>query len=330
MSRFFESAFQGLSYLMSLPERTIRSMAAVAGGTTSLLTDTLFPEALKGTTLYKVFLGDTQRFIIEKVAMVQREAATATPAEAAQPDDYVQRKMMGSALEAAGLLAMHFSPLWVLAIAGDAAAGSGEFLQRLVVQLKKNNVIPPDAEIAGLADLLTSIQETSRRSAAAVDTPPLSREEVSKLAAEMTDSYRSMFSKAGDLLPRFETLWKRMEDVARRENISLERLGGILTVDVAAWGKKGIGTVLAVSQTGADLFGEKILASYDRTLDAVADQGVTGYLSGKLKPFFQAAAAHFDPSQKTWTESWFTRTPAAAAAAPPSAENTEEPPLGCA
>ncbi len=318
MSSFFDSAYKGLGYLLSLPERTMRSLAAVAGGTTSLVTETLFPDSLRGTTLYKRVVGDTQRFVIEKVAQVQREggesgaAGAAGEAQAAgsaeaPPGDFVQHKVAGTALEAAGLLAMHLSPLWVLAIAGDAAAGSGEFLQRLVVQLKRNKVLAPDAEIHGLQELLAAIGETSKRSAAAVDTPPLSREEVSRLAADMTESYRKMFASVANLLPRFDTLWKRMESLASRENISLERLGGILTVDLAQWGRKGLGAVVSVGQTGADLFGEKILASYDHTLDAVTKEGATGYLGRHMKPFVQAAVDHFSPARKTWTESLMDR-----------------------
>jgi hypothetical protein len=321
MSSFFDSAYQGLGYLLSLPERTVRSLAAVAGGTTSLLTETLFPDALRGTTLYKAVVGDTQRFVIEKVAQVQRESGDAASAGGASaageapamdgaqapPEDFMQRKIAGAALEAAGLLAMHLSPLWVLAIAGDAAAGSGEFLQRLVVQLKRNNVLAPDAQINGLHELLTAISDTSRQSAAAVDTPPLSREEVSKLATEMTENYKKVFAGVTNLLPRFDTLWQRMESLASRENISVERLGGILTVDVAQWGRMGLGTVVAVGQTSVDLVGEKILASYDRTLDAVAKDGVTAYLGRHLKPFVQAAADHFSPARKTWIESLMNR-----------------------
>lgn len=332
MSSFFDSAYKGLGYLLSLPERTVRSLAAVAGGTTSLLTETLFPDALRGTTLYKAVVGDTQRFVIERVAQVQREAADAgataegtVPAGAesvasggdqAPPADFIQRKIAGAALEAAGLLAMHLSPLWVLAIAGDAAAGSGEFLQRLVVQLKRNNVLAPDAQINGLQELLAAVSETSRQSAAAVDTPPLSRDEVSKLATEMTENYKKIFAGVSNLVPRFDTLWQRMESLASRENISLERLGGILTVDVAQWGRMGLGTVVAVGQTSVDLVGEKILASYDRTLDAVAKEGATGYLGRHLRPFVQAAADHFSPARKTWVESLMDRATGKAPEAP--------------
>ena len=72
MSQFFQSALRNFGYLLSLPERTVRSLAAVAGGTTTLLTDALFPDALRGTTLYRIFVGDAQRFIISKVAQVQQ------------------------------------------------------------------------------------------------------------------------------------------------------------------------------------------------------------------------------------------------------------------
>jgi hypothetical protein len=299
MASFFDTARANLRYVLSLPERTLRSLAAVAGGTSLLLTDTLFPDALRGTSMYRIFVGDTQRFVIDKVAQVQREGrADGRPVS----DDYVRRKMVGNALEAAGLLAMHFSPLWVFAIAGDAAAGSRAFLHRLVEQLKQNGVIAPEVDPTDLVDLLDAIQAASRRSAVAIDTPPLSRAALAALARELSASYGAMFVQGRRLLPEFETTWARMERLARRENVSVAQLGGIMTVDVARWGKRGIGAVLAVGTTGSALFGEKILASYAETLDQVAAQGISRYLSYSLRPFLKAAAAHFDPDRLTWTE----------------------------
>lgn len=305
MSSLFDAIRRQIGYVVSLPERTIRSLAAVVGGTTSLLTDTLFPEALRGTTLYRIFLGDTQRFLIEKIARIEKENQTAT-GQAADPA-FVQKKLVGGALETAGLFAMHFSPLWVFAIAGDAAAGSSVFLDRLAQQLKSNGVIPLDASISSLTELLAAVQTTASRSAAAIDTPPLSREELGKLASEMTANYGRMFAGVTDLLPRFETLWGQMEKLAGRDNISIETLGGILTVDLADWAKKGVGAVSALGRTGTDLFGEMILDSYTRTLDAVAEEGVTGYVGHRMKPFLQAAVSHFDAERTTWTGSLVQR-----------------------
>ncbi|MDM8005125.1 MAG: hypothetical protein QUV05_03095 [Phycisphaerae bacterium] len=301
MSGYIESVGRQLGYLLSLPERTIRSLAAVVGGTTSLLTDTLFPAALRDTTLYRIFVGDAQRFLVTKIAEIQQAEPMAAGATADDPA-YVQKKMVGGALEAAGLLAMHFSPLWVFAIAGDAAAGTNVFLQRLVEQLKRNGVLEPETEVTGLDDLLVAVQDVSNRSAAAVDTPPLSKEELTRLASDMRASYGRMFSSVTNLVPRLEQMWDRMEKLAGRENVAIERLVGILTVDVASWAGKGFHSVLAIGQTGADLFGEKILVSYASTLEKIGQEGVAPYVSGRMKPFLEAATAHFGRAKKTWTE----------------------------
>jgi molybdopterin-guanine dinucleotide biosynthesis protein A len=325
MSQFFDQIRKRMGYMLSLPERTMRSFAALAGGTTSLLSETLFPESLRGTTMYRIFIGDAQKFMIDKVAQVHRETGEIEE-PVAPSDDYLQRKVVGGMLETAGLFAMHMSPLWVFAIAGDAAAGSREFLDRLINQLKRNGVVPLDAKIEGLPDLLAAMQETSQKSATAVDTPPLSREEINRLAGEMTESYRKMFSQAGNLVPRIEQIWSRMEQLSSRENISMERLQGILTMDVAGWGRKGVGTAMAFGQTGSELLGEKVLDSYSKTLSEVSTQGVSQYISNHLKPFMEAAAGHFSRDKKTWTETILRFT--AKEVKEPTPETGETPPGG--
>ena len=299
-NRFFEAARQRLMYALSLPERTIRSLAALAGGTSTLLAEMLFPESLRGTTIYNITIGLMQQFIVERVAGMESEISED---RTELGDDYVQRKMAGTALEAAGLLTMGASPLWVLAIAGDVAGGSKVFLNRLLKHLKENGIVAEEAEVAELVDVLEAVQEASTKSAITIDTPPLSREDLSKLADEMKVSYGQVFKSTTNLMPRLDAIWKNMEQLARRENISIERLGGIMTVDAVSWSKKGAGMALAASQTGAELFDEKILESYRKTLAVASEQGIDKFMSDHMRPFMQSARAHFDPTQKTWTES---------------------------
>jgi len=296
---FFEAARQRLMYALSLPERTIRSLAALAGGTTTLLAETLFPKSFRGTTTYRVTIGMMQQFIVERVAGMKSEISED---QAELGDDYVQRKMAGTALEAAGLLTMGSSPLWVLAVLGDAAGGSKIFLNRLVIYLKENGVMAEEAQATELIDVLEAVQEASSKSAITIDTPPLSREELSKLADEMKVSYGQVFKSTTNLIPRLDAIWKNMEQLALRENISIERLGGIMTVDAVSWSKKGVRMALATGRTGVELFDEKILDSYRKTLIAAAEQGIDKYMSDHMRPFMQSARAHFDPAQKTWTE----------------------------
>ncbi len=297
--RFVAAARQRLNYTLSLPERAIRSIAALAGGTSMLLTETLFPESVRGTTIYTVTIGMMQQFVVEQVAEMESEAAEG---ETELSDDYVQRKMAGTALEAAGLLAMGASPLWVLAIAGDVAGGSKLFLNRLVEHLKENGVVGEESNPTELVDVLAAVQDASSKSASAVDRPPLSREELSVLAGEMKVSYGKAFTKTVDLMPRLDDIWGRMEQLARRDNVSFERLGGIMTVDAVSWGKKGSGTIRAAGRAGAELFDEKILDSYRKTLATASEQGVENYVRGHLRPFLQSAKSHFDSNRTTWTE----------------------------
>jgi len=298
--RFFEAARQRLMYALSLPERTIRSLAALAGGTSSLLAEMLFPESLRGTTIYNVTIGMMQQFIVERVARMESENHDN---RVELGDDYVQRKMAGTALEAAGLLTMGSSPLWVFAIVGDAAGGSKVFLNRLVEHLKQNGIMPKEAEVAELVDVLEAFQEATSKSATTIDTPPLSRGELSKLAEEMKISYGQVFKSTTNLIPRLDDIWKNMEHLARRENISIERLSGIMTMDAVSWRKKGAGLALATGKTGVELFDEKILESYRKTLGAASEQGIDKYMSDYMRPFMGSARAHFDPAQTTWTES---------------------------
>ncbi len=299
MSRFSDAVRRRLTRALSLSERTIRSLSTVAVGASTLLTETLFPESLRGTTTYKVTIGMMQQFIIERVAGMEGEV---NEDRVELGDDYVQRKMAGTALEAAGLLTMGFSPLWVFAIVGDAAGGSKVYLNRLVEHLKEDGVVAEETEVTELLDVFEAVEQATSQSAAAVDMPPLSREELSALADEMKAGYGRAFEHTTDLLPRLDDIWERLERLASRENISIERLGGVMTVDAVSWSEKGTGMALAAGRTGAELFDEKILDSYRRTLAVASEQGVDKYVSDHMRPFLQTARSHFDSARTTWIE----------------------------
>ena len=123
-----------------------------------------------------------------------------------------------------------------------------------------------ETQATELIDVLEAVQEASSKSAITIDMPPLSREELSQLADEMKVSYGRVFKSTTNLMPRLDAIWKNMEQLALRENISIERLGGIMTVDAVSWSKKGVRMALATGRTGAELFDEKILDSYRKTL----------------------------------------------------------------
>jgi len=84
---------RALAYTASLPERTIRSVAAATGGASRLATDTALPRSFRRTNLYGFLVGNFQRFLIEDVGRVKG----AYPGlEGGLPKDFLARKSFGS------------------------------------------------------------------------------------------------------------------------------------------------------------------------------------------------------------------------------------------
>ncbi len=301
---FIDTTLEYFGYTLSLPERTVRSLAALVGGTTTLLTDSLLPESLRGSTTYQVTFGLFQKFILEKMALVQNSKGELDQEKI--KDKYVQRKLLGNILEAAGLLTMRFSPLWILAIAGDAAGGSKVFLNRLIEHLKASHVIDAGEEPKELVDVLEAVQNASVKSATALDQPPLSRQELAEFADDMKASYGKVLETSTDLLPDLTTLWNDMEQVSEKQKVSVEELMGMMVFEAANLLEKTAGTVTAVGKTSLELFDEAILQSYRNTLEHIQTEGIDGYIANHYQPFWEAFKGHFNIENKTWLEKKLT------------------------
>ncbi len=290
------------SLTLSIPERTARAMGALVGGSTMLLTQTLIPAAIKNSSSYHFTVGMFQAFLVQNVAGM-KEIKTDTRLK----DRFIHRKLVGTSLEAAGLLTMHLSPVWVFAIASDAARGGQVFLQRLVQHLKENGVIAADSNPETLEQILKSIQDMSHRGATAIDTPPLSSEEIKRLADELRQSTSRLTANSSELLPGFESLWNQILLVARKERLSVPELLGMLSVQASSLSSAGINTAGALGRTGYGILDEMILSDYKQTLQGIAECGAGNYLSNHMTPFLENARSHFDLNRETATQRWFLK-----------------------
>lgn len=300
MASLFDTLATRLGYVLSLPERTIRSLAAGVGGTTKLLTDSLFPETLRGSAFYRVVLGDVQRFVIEKIGNVDGQYAPAAGED--QVAATVQQKLAGQAVDAVGLFAFHLSPLWVFAIASDVSAGGRVYLQRLVESLKKEGVLDPASEPTSVQNLLEQIQAAAATSTRVLDQPPVSQQEAIDAAHDLFARYRNAFSGMTNVLPRIDSLWDQMKSVADRERISVEQLSGLMSLDVVHGGARVADAVFAIGQTTGQVLGEALLSGYGNTLTTIRDEGMLTFVQARLEPFFSAAAKQFHADTLTWTQ----------------------------
>ena len=104
-------------FLLSLPERVVRSTSAVAGGLLRELGEVTIPRPLRQSQLYQNLVEATLRFMIEKVGKVDGVYTGEKLSE-----DFLMRRTAGSGVEFIGILAFRASPVWVLAALADASA----------------------------------------------------------------------------------------------------------------------------------------------------------------------------------------------------------------
>ncbi len=288
-----------LALSFSLPERIARALGSLIGGSTLLLTKTLLPTAVKNTNSYRFTFGMFQAFLINNVAQLD-DFETDTELK----EHFLNRKLLGTSLEAAGLLTMHLSPVWVFAIASDAAKGGQVFMNRLVHHLKEHDVILEDSNPESLEQVLLSIHDMGRQGATAIDTPPLSMAEVEELAAQLRESTISLRKNSADLLPHFDAIWKQISMVAKKENLSTEQILGMLSVSAASLAQTGVGTAGAVGKTGFYFLDEIILNDYKETLLGILDTGSLSYMQQNMQPFIQNAQSHLNFKTETHSQVW--------------------------
>lgn len=283
---------KALVYALSLPERALRSTAAALGGVSKLMTDTLLPKTVRGLTLYKYVVGNTQKFLIESIGDVQTGDAEKLPA------DYLPRKIAGNLADAAGIFAFHFSPVWFFALVGDAASGTQEYLRRVTAELEKDGAIAPGTKIDSVDALLEALAHASATSALPIDTPPLNKADLEALRKELARSYGALYRRSAEALPSLDALWEGLTEIRRREKLPLLKVSGAMAFAATRAAGKATGT----------LFYEKILVSYAESIAEVRAKGFRPFFSGAARPYVDAVAGAFSVSKKTLVERLFDRS----------------------
>ena len=276
-----------LLYALSLPERLLRSTSAAVGGVSKIMTDTLLPKSVRGLTFYQYFVGNTQRLLIESLGEVKTG-----PGGEKLPSDYLARKIVGNAADAAGIFAFHFSPVWFFALLGDASNGTKDYLGRIVAELEKDGVVAPGTKIESVDRLLEALTAASVKSAAPIDAPPLSKEELAKLSAEIGGAYAELYRSAKGTLPAPEALWDGFVELARREKLPLMKLSGAMA----------LAATKATAQATGGIFYEKVLLSYAESLAEVRAKGFAPFFAEASKPYIEAVTGAFSLSKTSFME----------------------------
>ena len=270
---------RGTAFLVSLPERAVRSLVAVLGGAVHEAAELVLPRFARRSRLYEATAKNLLRIAIELVGSVERPLEQHAPAA----DELAKRKAAGNALELGSIAAFGFSPLWLLAAAADVAHGSRVYLEALTAELRRAGVLREGAEIETVDDLLGALEGASGTTARLVDIPPLELSQLRRSLGELRAS-------AGEL-PRpdeLAALYRGLRRTAARERRPL--------LEVSAG--MGLAFLTSARHVGRD----HLVVPYGEDWEPLRREGFAAYARRVAGPYGAALAGHFDPERPSWTE----------------------------
>lgn len=295
------------NYLLSVPERVLRSATALAGGLLRELGDVALPAFVRRTRLYQSLVDSTLRFLIEQVGQVEG----AYPSESKLAENFLLRRTAGNGLELIGILTFRASPVWVMAALADVSGAGRQLIAEIAATLKREGLLPPDAEVSTVEQMLDGLERSAGRLAETVNTPPL---DVKALRQEWADIRRDVASIPPPNLPSPADVWqswRQLTDEAERQKRTVWELSSLMALgavtrlpDNLRW--LGKSAALATRRTG-EIFAGALLGHYRQALAEIHETGYMRYMVREFRPYLKAAALQFSPKHVSLTQKLLRR-----------------------
>ena len=289
------------AFLLSLPERALRSAAALAAGVLREIGDVTIPKTIRRTRLYQNVVEATLQFLIEQVGQVEG----VYPNEEKLSEDFLLRRTAGNGIEMIGILAFRASPVWVLAALADAS-GAGRYLLREIAAALKDEGLLDRSDFVSVDQMLDGLEASAGRLASAINTPPLDvnglREEWKALQADLA----KIPPKERPSIETLQNVWDQVKREARAQNRTPFQISSVMAMAAMADLPRGARWLsasarLAVGKTGSVVAGV-LIDHYRTTLQQIRDVGYGRYAVRQFRPYLFAAVSQFSPKRRTLTE----------------------------
>jgi hypothetical protein len=293
-------------YLVSLPERLVRSGAALAGGLIRQLGDVTLPAAVRRTKTYQTMVDIALRFMIEQVGQVEG----VYPSEGELANNFLMRRTAGHGIELVGILAFRASPVWIMAALADISGAGRQIVQEVADALKEEGLLTGDAKFENIDQLLDGLEQTAGRAADVFNAPPLD-------VAGLRREWEGFRASAGKIPPRnlpsaelIRQHWDELKTEAARQERSVFALSSLIALAVVSRTPEnllrlGRAANRAVWRTG-QMLADGLLAHYSQTLLDIRERGFAAYWAEQFRPYVRAAAGQFSPSHRSLTDRWLT------------------------
>lgn len=291
------------AYILSLPERVIRSALGFSAGLLRELGEVALPRSVRRSHLYRNLVDVTLRYVIEQVGGAEGVyPATAEP----QAGDFLARRGAGHAIELLGIVAFRVSPVWVLAALADLSGLGRRLIPEIAAALQAEGLLEKGSRFESVDQLLDGLEKTSARLAQTVNTPPL---DIAGLRQEWT----AIRSEAGRLRPaalpppqEISGRWQEIKEESARQGRSVFETSSLLAVATVralpgTARRLSASTRVGARHTGKLLSGA-LLEHYQQTLGELRQVGYLTYAKRQLSPYIRACVEQFSPQRRTLTQ----------------------------
>jgi hypothetical protein len=292
----------GRDYLLSFPERLLRSMLGLGAGVAREVGEVALPDGIRRSRLYQNLVDATLRYVIEHVGGVEGVYST----ETTLPDDFLARRTAGNAVELLGIVAFRASPVWILAALADVCGLGRHLIPEIAEALKTEGLLEQDTQFTSVDQMLDGLERTSSRLAATMNTPPL---DVAGLRREWTAVREEAVRLRPADLPSRDTIrsiWAQLKGESERQDRSVFETSSVMALSAARALPEGVRWMSASARVGAtrtsQIFAAALLDHYRQTLSEIRQVGYAGYAQRQLRPYIQACVNQFSPERSTVTQ----------------------------
>ena len=289
-------------YVLSLPERVVRSLSALSGGLLREVGAVVVPAALRRTALYRTMVEVTLRFLIEQVGQVEG----VYPSEAGLAQDFLLKRAAAHGIDLLGLLTIHASPIWVLAALADATGAGHHMILEISQALKEEGLLDPEQRFENVDQMLDGLEKTSAHLAQTLYMPPIDIAGLRREWATLREQLPTLSAANIPSTARLEHLWGDLRRSAAEQNRSIFALSSLMAVSTLAHVPARVLWLSRAARTAARrtslVLGGTLLDHYSDVLEEISRTGFVEYWRREFRPYLQAAARQFEPGHLSWTE----------------------------
>jgi hypothetical protein len=289
-------------YILSLPERVLRSLGALSGGLLREIGEVVVPAGLRRTTLYRTMVDVTLRFLIEEVGQVEG----VYPSQGHLAENFLVQRTASHGIELLGILSFHASPVWVLAALADVTGAGNTLIREISQALKDEGLLEPGARFENMEQMLDGLEKTTSHLAQTLNLPPVDIAGLRREWDNLREEVKAIPPKRVPTPERLQGVWEQLRQTAREQDRSIFTVSSLMAVSALAhvpanvlWLSRAAHS--AARRTGKVL-GGAILDHYVQTLDEISRTGFLEYWTREFRPYLRAAALQFAPKHETLTE----------------------------